>query len=152
MFEFLKFNRKIWYKQLSIGLLISFSMIMIVAVINIVYFQSFMLFQWLQLELKPALVFLFYQSIVAIVEEIVFRGFLLVKIEQWTKSSNAAIFLTAIIFGLLHFLTTESIAALVMSFVGGLLFAIAIKKIKYCSIYSLMLAHLIYNLAVINIA
>ena len=58
---------------------------------------------------------------------------------------------SALLFGCLHWIFNGDVLQFVYALVIGVVFSVVYQKSKSCSIYSLMLAHFIYNLAVLNV-
>lgn len=103
------------------------------------------LFGFLKYGTANTLIFFAFQLLVAVTEELFFRGWLL-SVLQIKLHPALSIIITALFFGLIH-LATSGLVSFIFSTVLGLIFAFAKIKSKSCSVYSLMLAHLLYNLA-----
>lgn len=103
------------------------------------------LFGFLNYGTKNTLVFFAFQLLVVVTEELFFRGWLL-SVLQIRLHPALAVGITALLFGLVH-LITAGLVSFLFSTVLGLVFAVVKVKFKSCSVYSLMLAHLLYNLA-----
>ena len=88
--------------------------------------------------------FIFAALIPAVSEELLFRGVLLRLIKQ-TKGEKAALYLTSILFAVLH-LSVEGFPALLV--IGGLLAKMALK---YNGLFLPILFHMVYNMAAIVI-
>ena len=83
----------------------------------------------------PAYFFAFAVIVAPIDEEILFRGFLVPRI---------GIILSALIFGILHFLSYASISEFIAAFVFGLIAGYAFKRTR--SLYSTIIPHMLVNL------
>ena len=94
---------------------------------------------------KNALIFFVFTLFVAVTEELFFRGWLL-SVLKIKLHPALSVVITALLFGLVH-LITAGLVSFLFSTVLGLVFALIKVKFKSCSVYSLMLAHLLYNLA-----
>lgn len=138
-------------RQLLWGIVLALIPIAVLGIINVVFFRSFAVFQFLKLGPIDALLFCGFQLLVAITEELFFRGYLMYLFTRITKSSVLAIFITAALFAAVHILFNGSLVSFAIAFVIGILFAFALVKYKHCSLGSLILAHLLYDLAIINI-
>lgn len=103
------------------------------------------LFGFLKYGTVNTLIFFAFQLLVSITEELFFRGWLL-SVLQIKLHPALPIIITALLFGMIH-LVTSGLTSFIFSTVLGLVFAFAKIKFKSCSVYSLMLAHLLYNLA-----
>ena len=103
------------------------------------------LFGFLKYEAANTLIFFAFQLLVSITEELFFRGWLL-SVLQIKLHPALSIIITAFLFGLIH-LVTSGLISFIFSSILGLIFAFVRIKFKSCSVYSLILAHLLYNLA-----
>lgn len=146
------FSREKILIQLAFGLGLAAILIAVIAIINIAIagaFHPFPMFLYSQLYGIKNIVLIFaFQLLVAIVEEFFFRGWLLTLQRAKEQPVWAAALLNGLLFGLLHLVTTRSLVSFLISFAIGFIFAFAKSKFKYCSVYSLILAHLIYNLSI----
>jgi len=98
--------------------------------------------QDLEYLFSPVTLFLLI-SIQPIAEEIFFRGFLLEKIEGFA-GKNIAIASTSILFGVAHMSYGDLYPVLIPIFIGAI-FAIIVIKTK--SLYSSIIAHVIFNVS-----
>lgn len=148
----LAFSREKVLLQLVFGLGLAALLIAAIAALNIAIagaFYPFPMFLYASLYgAKNIVLIIAFQLLVAIVEEFFFRGWLLTVQRAKGQPLWAAVPLNALLFGLLHLVTTRSLISFAVSFAIGLIFAFATSKCKHCSIYSLILAHLIYNLSI----
>lgn len=81
-----------------------------------------------------------------VTEELIFRGYLQPRLEILFKNSYVAIFVSSVIFGLLHF-GFGTIINMAGPFVIGLIYAIYYQK--YRNIKVLMLSHFLWDMIVI---
>lgn len=88
--------------------------------------------------------FVYFIGAVALTEELVFRGFIYSKIQILTNSDLSADIFSSILFGLFHFMSGNVIQVL-MTGVIGLFLCLCRRKIKNCTLLSLILAHGIYD-------
>ena len=88
--------------------------------------------------------FLYYILAIALVEEFIFRGFLLQKLKQITNSSLVAILGSSILFGLFH-LASGNIIQLFTTTILGIILALCKERIKNCTLLSVIIAHGVYD-------
>jgi len=146
-----RFSNKHILSQILTGLALAFILIFALGVINLVWFHSFSTFQFLKLGICARVNFFTFQLLVAVTEEFLFRGYLLCIFKSITKSSTGAILFTAALFAGIHFVFNQDLIQFITALIVGLLFAIVLVKSRNCSIYSLILAHLLYDLAIKNV-
>ncbi|BAK99366.1 hypothetical protein OBV_21680 [Oscillibacter valericigenes Sjm18-20] len=146
-----RFSKKHILQQVFTGLALAFMLIFPLAIINIVLFHSFSAFQFLKLAICARINFFTFQLLVAVTEEFLFRGYLLCIFTRMTKSSTGAILCTAALFAGIHFVFNQDLVQFVIALIVGFLFAFIFVKNTNCSIYSLILAHLLYDLAISNV-
>ena len=132
----------------ALGLALFFIAIMVV--VNVLYGVPASLlipalFGFLNYGTKPAIIFFAFQLLVAVTEELFFRGWLL-SVLRIKLHPTLSVVITAFLFGLIH-LITSGLVSFIFSTVLGLVFAFVKIKFKSCSVYSLILAHLLYDLA-----
>jgi len=88
--------------------------------------------------------FLYFIIAIGLVEEFIFRGFLLSKIEKLTGSTVGAVIGSSILFGLFHFLS-GNVMQLFWTSMIGLILCTCRMKIKNCTLLSLIIAHGVYD-------
>ena len=88
----------------------------------------------------PLLIFTVFTG--AIIEELIFRGFIQTRLEQIFKSSFAGIFISALLFAILH-LTYGTAMNLIHPFLMGIVFALFYRKYK--NIKVLIICHFIWD-------
>lgn len=88
----------------------------------------------------PLLIFTVFTG--AIIEELIFRGFIQTRLELIFKSSFAGIFISALLFAILH-LTYGTAMNLIHPFLMGIIFAIFYRKYK--NIKVLIICHFIWD-------
>ena len=117
---------------------------MLVGALNIALAGSFSVFQFLALPAGGAAQFFLFQLLVAAAEELLYRGCI--------QSAILAVVGSALIFALLHLTGGRaSILQFLLPLFVGLLFGAAYEKCRRCTMLSLILAHLLYDLAVANV-
>ena len=123
----------------------------VLAAVNIGLHGRFALFQFTALPFGKAAVFFLFQLLVAVTEECFFRGWmqhtLAKRLPQW-----AAVCATATAFALLHLTGGLQVMNLLLPLAIGLLFGWSRERFRDCTVPSLVLAHLLYDLAIINVA
>ena len=101
------------------------------------------LFNVLIIKPKLWIVILFIYSLFSVYpQELVYRTFFFKRYEGLFKSSNQLIFLNAIVFSLGH-IFFKNILVIILTFLGGLLFALSFKKTKSTVLVSI--EHAIYG-------
>jgi len=73
--------------------------------------------------------------IAPVVEEVVFRGLIMTRLRK-AMSSGSAIFMSALLFGLIHLMTGSVITA-IHAFLGGLIFALVKRLVLYFQLLQL---------------
>ena len=139
------------FAQIAVGLLLWAGIVAVVGGINVVLFHRFALFQFTSLSPGAMARFLLFQLLVAVTEELLFRGLL----TEWGRRLRwhwAAIALvSAALFGAVHWLTQRDLIQLAMATVLGFVFSTVYQRSRRCTVYSLMLAHFLYDIAVSNV-
>ncbi len=85
---------------------------------------------------------------IALVEELIFRGYMFKKLLQIKDSKFLAIALSSIIFGLFHIFNNNIIQVIVTAFLG-FIFCMFREKIKNCTTLSLVITHGIYDALIV---
>lgn len=137
--------------QIGIGVLLWMSLIVAIGTINILLFHQFALFQFTILPPKSIFNFLIFQFLAAVTEELLFRAYftqLGMKL-RWHWAVIASI--SAFIFAAVHWAFQRDLIQSVTAFFIGLVFSVVFQKNKRCSIYSLILAHFLYDIAISNV-
>ena len=116
--DFSEFSRKYALKELTIGFFVGF--LAIASVVSILYFIGFYEITGINSILPFMATFTLVMGGV-MMEEVVFRGLLLNTLEKW-KGTNLALFVSAIIFQLPHFMNPHEAA---LPALGGFLFGVA---------------------------
>ena len=81
---------------------------------------------------------------VALVEEILFRGYLFKKLIDINNSRWLAIIGTSVLFGFFH-IFNGGIQFIFMPIMMGLIYCLCKDKIKHCSLLALIIAHALHN-------
>jgi membrane protease YdiL (CAAX protease family) len=85
---------------------------------------------------------------IALVEEIIFRGYIFKKLIDLKNSKWFAIIVSSVLFGLFH-IFKGNIIQVVMTTLIGILLCLFREKIKNCSLLSLIIAHGFYDALII---
>lgn len=139
------------FSQLWAGLGLASGILAVVGAVNLLLTGSFSPFQFTRLSFKNIAVFLLFQLLVAVTEEALFRGYLLRCFQRRGIPLLAAIVLSAVLFGALHWVFQRDLIQLVMATLLGLVFAFVHIKWKPCTLCALILAHFLYDISVTNI-
>ena len=81
---------------------------------------------------------------VALVEELIFRGYIFYKLLEIKNSKGFAIMISSLLFGLFHIFNGNLLQVLITAVIG-FLYCIFREKIKGCRLLSLIIAHGIYD-------
>lgn len=138
--------------QAVFGLLIWLCTICVVGVVNITLFHSFSLFQFTLLDPKNICIFLAFQLLVAVTEEILFRGYLTELGKNLHLHWVVIALVSSSFFGIVHWVFQQDIIQLITALLLGFVFSLIYQKSKRCSIYSLIVAHFLYDIAIINVS
>ena len=85
---------------------------------------------------------------VALVEELIFRGYIFYKLLEIKNSKAFAIMISSMLFGLFHVFNGNLLQVLITAIIG-LLYCIFREKIKGCTLLSLIIAHGIYDALIV---
>lgn len=134
------------------GLLLWAGLLLAVGAVNVLVFRSFAIFQFTALPPGRMANLLAFQLLVAVTEELLFRG-CLTELGRSLRWHWAVIALTsAALFAAVHWLTQRDLIQLVAALVIGLVFSVAYQRSGRCTVWSLALAHFLYDIAIINVA
>lgn len=139
------------WRQTLYGVLLAVGLLALVGAINLIAAGQFSLFQFTRLDKLGMADFLLFQLLVAVTEESFFRGFLMDWSRQRGVPSVMQVLGTALLFGGMHWIFNRDGIQLAMATGIGLVFAAAYSRGKGCTVYSLMLAHFLYDIAIINL-
>lgn len=95
---------------------------------------------------KNLALFIFTALTAGITEELIFRGYLLPRLQFLINNKWAAIFISSLFFGLAHF-TYNDITRMLFPFIIGIVFSIHYSKYK--SLIALIICHIIIDLILI---
>lgn len=85
---------------------------------------------------------------VALIEELIFRGYIYYKLLQINDNKVIAIMISSILFGLFHGFNGNMLQVL-MTTLLGIVFCVLREKIKNCTTLSLIIVHGVYNALII---
>ena len=88
--------------------------------------------------------FIYMLFAVALVEEIIFRGYLLKKLLDINKSKWSAIIISSTLFGFFHILNWNLLQIIVTATIG-FYWCLCKERLKYCTLLSLVIAHALHN-------
>ena len=137
-------------RQIGWGIGLGLGLLILVGAINVLFFQSFSVFFFAARPTKVIVNFLTFQILVAVTEELLFRGYFTELGRQWKMNDLLIALLSALLFGVLHWLFNRNLIQFVMSTAIGLIFSLFYIKEINCSIYSLMIAHFLYDIAIVD--
>ncbi len=137
-------------RQIGWGIGLGLGLLILVGAINVLFFHSFSVFFFAACPAKVIVNFLTFQILVAVTEELLFRGYFTELGRQWKLNDLLIALLSALLFGALHWLFNRDLIQFIMATAIGLLFSLFYIKEKSCSIYSLMIAHFLYDIAIVD--
>lgn len=85
---------------------------------------------------------------VALIEELIFRGYIFYKLLQIKESKAFAIITSSIIFGLFH-IFHGYVMQVILTTILGIIFCVLREKIKNCTTLSLIIMHGVYNALIV---
>ncbi len=97
-----------------------------------------------ELFIEFAIEFVYFVFSVSFVEEFVFRGFIFKRLKNITGNDVISLIASSVLFGLLHIFQGSIIQVIITSLIGAFL-CFCRLKIKNCSLFSLIIAHGIYD-------
>ncbi len=103
---------------------------------------------FLDYSLADAAEFVLLQLLYSVTEELFMRCWLLRFTEHISSSKWIGVFVSSLLFGLAHWIFGGSFEKFAYLSVIGLVWGISLVKVKGCTIYSLILSHFLYDLAV----
>jgi len=143
------FTKNALGKQIMIGLSIAFVMSVFLTVIPILLgFQQMVGSTNYTRAWQFAYEFLYKICGVALVEELIFRGYIFNKLMIIKNNKCLAIIVSSILFGLFHVFNGNLMQILITALIG-VIYCLCREKIKNCTILSLIVAHGIYGALII---
>ncbi|MBQ4604512.1 MAG: CPBP family intramembrane metalloprotease [Clostridia bacterium] len=103
---------------------------------------------FLDYSLADAAELVLLQLLYSVTEELFMRCWLLRFTEHISSSKWIGVFVSSLLFGLAHWIFGGSFEKFAYLSVIGLVWGISLVKVKGCTIYSLILSHFLYDLAV----
>lgn len=88
--------------------------------------------------------FVYFLLVVGLVEEFVFRGFLYGKLKEICQSDIAPIFISSVLFGVLHFSGWNFMQVIMASAIGAV-YCWCMENVPNCSLLSVIIAHGMYD-------
>ena len=92
--------------------------------------------------------FLYAVSGVALAEELIFRGYIFHKLLELKNSKAFAVVVSSALFGLFHIFNGLSIQIIITALIG-VFYCLCREKIRNCTIFSLILAHGLYDAMIV---
>lgn len=141
----LGFSKNNILSQIGIGVILAFTISLIFTVVPILLGFKDMVGS-AQYTKAWQFIFKFAYAIfaIALMEELIFRGYIFKKLLQIKNSKALAIIVSSIIFGFFHIFNGNIIQVPMTAFLGAL-FCIFREKIKNCTTLSLIIIHGIYD-------
>ncbi|PWK19692.1 CPBP family intramembrane glutamic endopeptidase [Xanthomarina spongicola] len=132
-------NWKLFWKQTIVKL----TVIAILTTLFVYFTDKESLFQVVQNKPLKWLIILFVYSVFSVYpQELIFRTFYFQRFQTFFKNKNLFIFINAIVFSLAHLFFRNTLV-LIMTFLGGILFALTYSKLKSTLLVSI--EHAIYG-------
>ena len=132
------------FKQVGLGILFALCTGIVVFAFFAV-FRHVALFPARSMSIGAIIYIILFQALVGISEELFFRGYLAGIGRRLFRSAWPAVILSALIFGLLHFLVNRNWIQLCFATAYGLFSAALYLKHKSCSILTMIIMHICYN-------
>lgn len=139
-------------RQLLWGIGLASAMLVIVGAAWIWKSGELNLISWLFLPGKQRAAFVLFQLLVAVVEEGLFRVWLVRRLEGALRGYAPAALVSALLFALGHLIWNGVWFQFFVTFGIGAAFSLALRKGKRCTALSLILAHFLYDLAIVGVA
>ena len=143
------FRKEKFPLQIGIGVLLAFSMSLVLTVLPIMLGFKDMIGS-ASYSQTWQFVYQFIYSIlgVALAEELIFRGYIFNKLLKIKNTKWFAITISSLLFGLFHIFNGNIIQVFMTAFLG-ILFCIFREKIKGCTLVSLIIAHGVYDAMIV---
>ncbi len=135
--------------QISIGILLAVSMSLVLTVLPILLGLKEMIGSTSYTELWQ-FTYQFVYAIfgVALAEELIFRGYIYHKLLQIKNPKWFAIIISSALFGLFHIFNGNIIQVFMTAFLG-FIYCICRERIKGCTLFSLIVAHGVYDALIV---
>lgn len=137
----LGFSKQNVWAQVLVGLMIALAMSLVLTVVPILFGLKSMVGSTQYVQPWQ---FAYKILGVALVEEIVFRGYVFQLLLDIKKSTGLAIIVSSLLFGFIHIIG-GNIIQVVMTALIGALFCFCRLRIRNCSLLSLIIAHGVYD-------
>lgn len=135
--------------QIGIGVLLAISMSLILTIFPILFGFKDMVGNASYTQTWQFVYEFIYRILgVALVEELVFRGYIFHKLLEIKDSKWFAIIISSLLFGLFHIFNGNIIQIFMTAFIG-LIYCIFREKIKGCTLLSLIIAHGVYDAMIV---
>jgi len=145
----LGFTKEELGKQILIGLSIAFIMSAFLTVIPILLGFRQMVGSTNFTQAWQFIYEFFYKICgVALVEELIFRGYIFNKLMIIKNNKGLAIIISSILFGLFHIFNGDFLQILITTLIG-IVYCLCRERIKNCTILSLIVAHGVYGASIV---
>ena len=135
--------------QIGIGVLLAFSMSLVLTILPIMLGFKDMVGNTSYTQTWKFVYQFIYAIIgVALVEELIFRGYIFKKLLEIKDSKWFAIIISSVLFGAFH-IFNGNIIQVFMTAILGLIFCIFREKVKGCTLLSLIIAHGVYDAMIV---
>lgn len=135
--------------QIGIGVLLAFAMSFVLTVFPIMLGFKHMVGSTSYTQTWQFVYQFIYAILgVALAEELIFRGYIFVKLLKIKNFKWFAIIISSLLFGLFHIFNGNIIQVFMTAFLG-FLFCIFREKIKWCTLLSLIIAHGVYDALIV---
>ena len=135
-------------KQIAVSVVITVAALVFYALKIIIDGQEFSAFAFLGYSFADAAEFVVMQLLYSVTEELFMRCWLLRFTEYISGSKWIGVAVSSLLFGLAHWVLGGSFEKFVYISLIGFVWGFSLVKVKGCTIYSLMLSHFLYDLAV----
>lgn len=143
------FSREKIPQQIGIGVLLALSLSLLFTVIPILLGFKDMVGSTVYTKTwKFVFEFVYAVFGVALVEEMIFRGYIFQKLLAVKDSKSFAIIISSLLFGLFH-IFNGNILQIIMTMLLGVLFCLFREKIKGCTLLSLIFCHGVHNFLIV---
>ena len=146
VFEQLGFTKSRMLKQVGIGLL--FGVIFIVGILCLMHF-IWALPIYTARSGQAVFIMVIFQLIIAISEEVLFRGYFILRLNEIFNRQWASIMISALYFAAGHYFNYHYLPQTMIAFLLAVYVSILRLKIKNCSMLSLIIIHLVYDLSAV---
>lgn len=135
--------------QAVYGVLLAAGLLAALGVLNVAVFGQFSVLFFLAADAKTMVNFLIFQLLVAVTEEAFFRGYLTELGKKYRVPRPLLVIATAVLFGVLHLLSNRTLVGVLIPTFIGAVFEVCYVYDRRCTIWSVMLAHFLYDICIV---